>query len=138
MDETPDAYRIRGNQKDEILLAVEPGTRDQVLQYIQSKRESHPLNVAADYDASAPGFAGETMTSETDPCATLSDMIAEELDTERFLEPEVVEKTVLLSHLYTRPGRSKAKNPQTEVLCCLRGKVAAGQSVLRGLRKKVR
>lgn len=120
VDETPDGIRIRGNQKDEILLAVEPGTRDQVLQYIQAMRRSHPLNVAADYDA-ASWICWRDDDEWTDPYATLSDMIAEELDTERFLEPEVVEETVLPESSVRAPDGPESEEPAKPKFCAACG-----------------
>ena len=114
----PDSIRIRGNQKDEILLAVEPGIRDQVLQYVQAMRRSHPLNVAADFDA-ASWICWRDDDEWTDPYAPLSDMIAEELETERFLEPEVVEETVLPESYRSAPGldSEEAAKPKFCVNC---------------------
>lgn len=116
VDEASDSIRIRGNQKDEISLAVEPGTRDQVLQYIQAMRRSHPLNVAADYDA-ASWICWRDDDEWTDPYATLSDMIAEELDTERFLEPEVVEETVLPESSVRTPDGPESEEPAKPKSC---------------------
>jgi len=88
------SLRVRGNRKDEIALRFEAGNRDEVLRFIRTMRELRPPVAAADYDA-ASWICWRDDDDWGDPFAPLSDMIAEEANTERFLEPEVLEETVL-------------------------------------------
>ena len=85
---------VQGNQKDEIELCFEYDIRDEILHFIRTMQEMCPPVAAADYDAAA-WICWRDHDDWGDPFAPLSDMIAEELNTERFLEPEVLEETVL-------------------------------------------
>lgn len=87
-------FCVRGNRKDEIELRFDAGIRDEVLCFIRTMRDLRPPVTAADYVAAA-WICWRDDDDWGDPFAPLSDMIAEELNTERFLEPEVLEETVL-------------------------------------------
>jgi hypothetical protein len=85
---------IRGNRKDEIEIFFDIECRDEVLRFIRAMRSLHPPVAAADYSA-ASWICWRDDDEWDDPFAPLTEMIEEELNTERFLEPEVVEETVL-------------------------------------------
>ncbi len=86
---------VRGNRNDEIELHVEEVMRNDILRFIQSMRDMHhPPVTAADYDAAA-WICWRDDDDWGDPFAPLTDMIAQELNTDRFIEPEVLEETVL-------------------------------------------
>jgi len=86
--------RVRGNREDAIELFFDSGMREDVLRFIRTMRALHPTVAAADYGA-ASWICWRDDDDWGDPFAPLSDMIAEELNTERFLEPEVLEQTML-------------------------------------------
>lgn len=85
---------IKGNRNDTITLSFEPEQRAAVMQFIKAMREQHPLVGAEDYQAAA-WICWRDDDDWGDPLMPLTEMIALELDTERFIEPEVLEETRL-------------------------------------------
>jgi hypothetical protein len=94
IEKAEDYLCIRGNRKDEIEIFFDIECRDEVLRFIRTMRSLHPPVAAADYSA-ASWICWRDDDEWDDPFAPLTEMIEEELNTERFLEPEVVEETVL-------------------------------------------
>ncbi len=90
--ENGDGIRICGNRADQLELVVEGGQRGEVLRYIEVMRDAHPPVAAADFDA-ASWICWRDDDDWGDPFAPLSAMIAEELTTERFLDPGVMAET---------------------------------------------
>ena len=85
---------IKGNRNDEIVLVYPPAYGDAVVRYIGDMRRLHPP-VAGPDRAAAAWICWRDDDEWDDPFAPLSDMIREEMGTERFIEPEVLEETVL-------------------------------------------
>ena len=83
---------VHGNSKDEITILCTPENRDSVLQFIAAKRQQHPVVLEGDF-AAASWICWRDDDEWGDAFATLTDMVHEELETERFIEPEVLEET---------------------------------------------
>lgn len=91
-----DCLIISGNQKDSITLCFDPANRDAVMAYLTSMRQQHPMVRAADYAAAAWLCWRDDDDWGDDPGMSLTEMIALEMDTERFIEPEVLAETTLI------------------------------------------
>lgn len=85
---------VRGNTKDVISILCPPDTHDAVLQFIANKRQLHPVVSEADF-AAASWICWRDDDDWGDASASLVDMVNEESGTERFIEPEVLEETVI-------------------------------------------
>ncbi len=83
---------VRGNTKDVISILCTPENHDCVMQFIAGKRQLHPVVAEADF-AAASWICWRDDDDWGDASATLKDMVREELETERFIEPEVLEET---------------------------------------------
>ncbi|NLZ99420.1 MAG: hypothetical protein GX924_00055 [Clostridiaceae bacterium] len=88
------SLRVCGNSNDEIELYFDEAMREDIFCYIRDMREANPPVAAADFDA-ADWICWRDDDDWGDPFAPLTDMIAEELETERFLDAETLEETVL-------------------------------------------
>ncbi|MDD4295556.1 MAG: zinc ribbon domain-containing protein [Ruminiclostridium sp.] len=82
---------VRGNTKDVITISCTPDNRDAVLQFISAKRKQHPTIVKADYAAAS--WICWRDDDDWGDASTLMDMVNAELDTERFIDPDVLEET---------------------------------------------
>lgn len=85
---------VCGNTKDIISILCTPENHASVLQYIAAKRQQHPVVLEADF-AAASWICWRDDDDWGDASATLVDMVRDELETERFIEPEVLEETVI-------------------------------------------
>lgn len=85
---------IKGNRKDTITLCFEPENREAVWHYIETMRQQHPLVGAAD-DVAASWLCWRDDDDWGEPFRPLTEMISDELETERFIEPEIYEETRL-------------------------------------------
>lgn len=85
---------IKGNRKDIITLCFEPENWGAVLDYIETMRQQHPLVGAAD-DVAASWLCWRDDDDWGEPFRPLTEMIRDELETERFIEPEIYEETRL-------------------------------------------
>lgn len=85
---------VRGNTKDTISILCTPDNHDAVLQYIAIKRQLHPVVVKADF-AAASWICWRDDDDWGDTSASLMDMVNNEMGTERFIEPEVLEETII-------------------------------------------
>lgn len=83
-----------GNSNDEIELYFDESMREVIFHFIRDMREANPPVAAADFDA-AEWICWRDDDDWGDPFAPLTDMIEEELETERFLDAETLEETVL-------------------------------------------
>ncbi len=113
---SPESIRIRGNQKDEITLVFGASMRPLVQEHIVAMQKAHPLNKDADFDA-ASWLCWRDDAEWGDPYASLTEMIDEELNTERFLEPEVVEETVILTAPDSSPRLQMTAAPPPPNFC---------------------
>lgn len=86
---------VSGNQKDTITLYFDPADRGAIQAYIDIMRQQHPTIGAPDYDAAAWLCWRDDDDWGDDPHLSLVDMVALEGDTERFIEPEILEETRL-------------------------------------------
>lgn len=86
---------VSGNQKDTIALGFDPADRAAVMDYIQTMRQQHPVIGAPDYDAAAWLCWRDDDDWGDDPNLSLVEMVALEGETERFIEPEILEETRL-------------------------------------------
>jgi hypothetical protein len=86
--------RIHGNRNDEIELHFDEAMREEIFHFIRVMREANPPVAAADFEA-ADWICWRDDDDWGDPFAPLTEMIAEELETERFLDAETLEETVL-------------------------------------------
>ena len=77
-----------------IILVFPPEMRDHIVSYIQTMQKLNPPVVEADRDA-ASWICWRDDDEWEDPFSPISEMIEKELGVERFLEPEVMEGTVL-------------------------------------------
>ena len=82
---------ICGNTKDVITISCTPDNRDAVLQFISTKRKQHPAFAKADYAAAS--WICWRDDDDWGDASTLMDMVNAELDTERFIDPDVLEET---------------------------------------------
>ncbi len=89
-----DGMIIRGNRDSEIIVSMLPENRDLVLHYIQMQRSQNPVIASADYTA-ASWLCWRDDDDWGDTNTPLAVMIENESETERFIEPEVLEETVL-------------------------------------------
>ncbi len=85
---------IRGNRSSKILLCFEPENREEVLRYIDDKRRQQPAIIPED-EAAASWICWRDDDEWEDPLMPLTEMITSELKLKRYLEPEVLEETVL-------------------------------------------
>lgn len=91
-----DCLVVSGNQKDRIDLCFDPANRDVIMAYLSTMRSQHPQVGATDYDAAAWLCWRDDDDWGDDPGMSLTEMIALEKDTERFIEPEVLAETRLI------------------------------------------
>lgn len=96
VEEGHDGLIIRGNRNNEISIKFSLGDRNSILHYIETQRRQHPVMAAADFTA-ASWICWQEDDDWGDPHASLADMVEDEKDTERFIEPEVLEATELTS-----------------------------------------
>lgn len=89
---------VHGNSKDVIAINCTADNHNAVMQFINIKRQLHPVVIDEDY-AAASWICWRDDDEWNDASASLSDMVQEELDTERFLEPEVLEETVITGYV---------------------------------------
>ncbi len=85
---------VCGNSNDQIELYFDESMREEIFHFIRVMRKAHPPVAAADFDA-AEWICWRDDDDWGDPFAPLTDMIEEELETERFLDAETLEETVL-------------------------------------------
>lgn len=90
-----DSLIVSGNRQDTITLCFDPADRGAILAYIQTMRQEHPISGAPDYDAAAWLCWRDDDDWGDDPGLSLAEMVALEGDTERFIEPEILEETRL-------------------------------------------
>lgn len=90
----PDGLVIRGNRNSEIYLRFPPENRADVLHFIENRRNLYPPVIAAD-PAAASWLCWRDDDDWGDPYAPLAEMIESESGTERYIEPEILEETVL-------------------------------------------
>jgi hypothetical protein len=90
-----DGLIVSGNRQDTIALCFDPADRAAILAYIQTMRQQHPPIGAPDYDAAAWLCWRDDDDWGDDPNLSLVEMVALEGDTERFIEPEILEETRL-------------------------------------------
>ncbi len=101
---------ICGNTSDVITISCTLENRDTVLQFISIKRQEHPAVAEADYTAAA--WICWRDDDNWGDAETLIDMVNEELDTERFIEPEVLEETeITVTHEYNIPPAPPKPEP---------------------------
>lgn len=91
-----DGIIIRGNRNSVIDMHFLPENREAVLRFIEIMRTRHPAVAAADYTAAA-WLCWRDDDEWEDPFAPLADMIEAESGVERFIEPEILEETILLN-----------------------------------------
>lgn len=115
-DDGADDLIIKGNRKDTITLIFEPENRSAVIQFIETKRQQHPIVGAEDYVA-ASWICWRDDDDWGDPQMTLSEMIDLELDTERFLEPEVLAETRLAGVRDTLVSEASAASIERSKFC---------------------
>lgn len=89
-----DGIIIRGNRNSVIDMRFFPENRDGVLSFIEIMRTRHPAVAAADYTAAA-WLCWRDDDEWEDPFAPLADMIEAESGVERFIEPEILDETIL-------------------------------------------
>lgn len=94
VEERPDCLLVEGNSKDTISLFFKPEEKEAVVGLVKAMRNAHPPVKAADYDA-ASWLCWRDDDDWGDPLRPLAEMIVEELETDRFIEPEILEETVL-------------------------------------------
>ncbi|WKY48106.1 hypothetical protein Q5O24_01890 [Eubacteriaceae bacterium ES3] len=116
IEEFKDGLIIFGNSEDEIKLLFEEVNRDEISSYISSMRTAHPPIKTADFDA-ASWLCWQEDDEWTDPFAPLSEMIEEELRTERFLEPEVLAATVLRGDVEMLGTENNSELDRNEKFC---------------------
>lgn len=101
---------VCGNTKDTISILCTPENHDAVLQYIAIKRQLHPVVVEADF-AAASWICWRDDDDWGDALASLTDMVNDELGTERFIEPEVLEETEITGVVESSPLVAPVTNP---------------------------
>ena len=89
-----DAVIVKGNRNGEIMVCFMPEDKDKVLEYIADLRRQHPAFAEAD-EAAAAWICWSEDDEWIDPYMPLSEMIQIEQGTDRFLEQEVIEETIL-------------------------------------------
>lgn len=93
---------VCGNTSDVITIRCKPENRDAVLQLVSIKRQEHPPVADADYKAAA--WICWRDDDDWGDAETLLDMVNGELETERFIEPEVLEETkITVAHEHGIP-----------------------------------
>ncbi|MHC1693914.1 MAG: zinc ribbon domain-containing protein [Eubacteriales bacterium] len=85
---------VKGNAHDEIELSFNPEYRDAVLRYIATMRLRYPAVAAADEKAAA-WICWRDDDDWDDPFLPLSEMVKNELNMRRYIEPEVLSETEL-------------------------------------------
>lgn len=93
---------VCGNTSDVIAISCTPENRDAVSRFISIKRQEHPAVAEADYAAAA--WICWRDDDDWGDAETLLDMVNEGLNTERFIEPEVLKETeITVAHEYSIP-----------------------------------
>ena len=85
---------VKGNKAQTITVMVEPSDRQRVSNFIADQRSLNPLVPGPDFDA-ASWICWQEDDDWGDPFAPLKEMVDLELQTERFLEQETVDKTLI-------------------------------------------
>lgn len=98
---------VRGNTKDVISILTTPEHQDAVLEFIANQRQLHPVVIEADF-AAASWICWRDDDDWGDAAASLTDMVNEELGTERFIEPEVLEETEITGVVESSPTVAQA------------------------------
>lgn len=106
---------ISGNRQDTINLCFDPDNREAVQEYIKTMRQQHPIVRAADYDAAA-WLCWRDDDDWGDPQLPLTEMIALELETERFIEPELLAETTLIG---VRETPASQDSPESQAFTVL-------------------
>ncbi len=94
-EEGPDCLIVSGNRQDKITLCFEAQNRQAVSHYLATMRQLHPPVGAPDYDAAAWLCWRDDDDWGDQPGLSLAAMVALEKDTERFIEPEILDETRL-------------------------------------------
>lgn len=123
-----DCLMISGNRNDNIILCFDPSNKDTIMAYLTTMRKQHPMVRAADYVAAAWLCWRDDDDWGDDPAMSLTDMIDLEMDTERFIEPDVLAETILIGVREALVSQESAKIDDTPKFCHNCGKAipAAG------------
>lgn len=85
---------ISGNSKDHIEVVFFPENKNDILRFIQEMQQKYPQVTSADEKAAA-WMCWRDDDEWEEPFASLETMIESELDCQRFIEPEILEETIL-------------------------------------------
>ncbi len=86
---------VKGNRSSEIVIYYPLDNRDTVLQYIAVMRQNYPVIIQAD-PVAASWLCWRDDDEWEDPLLPIINMVEEEMQTERFIEPEILEETELM------------------------------------------
>ncbi len=93
---------VCSNTSDVITICCTPENREAVLQFVSIKRQEHPPVADAEYKAAA--WICWRDDDDWGDAETLLDMVNGELETERFIEPEVLKETkITVAHEHGIP-----------------------------------
>ncbi|MGE4508149.1 MAG: hypothetical protein AB7D16_05910 [Eubacteriaceae bacterium] len=95
----PDNLMIYGNSQDLITLYFDQDQAKAITSYVHTMRKNHPPVKTADYDAASWLCWRDDDDWGDNPFMPLLEMIEIEKDTDRFIEPEILEETVLKSEI---------------------------------------
>lgn len=112
-----DCLIVAGNRQDTITLCFDPVDRAAVLDYIKTMRQQHPTIGAADYVAAAWLCWRDDDDWGEDPGMSLAEMVALEAETERFIEPEILEETRLPGVRDNAIPEMSASAPERPAFC---------------------
>jgi hypothetical protein len=92
---SPNELLITGNSHDTIVLVMPEDLRSRILQFVDKMTQLHPPKVQPDEQAAIWICWRDDDDWGDDPYRPLQDMIDEEADVDRFIDPDVLEETRL-------------------------------------------